>query len=244
MASYELLAVEGDAKTVKGKKLGILTGVLYMAPAMSSGFQMCAAASPGCVELCLGLHAGRVEFTPSIVASRIRKAREYIQDRAAFLAKLERDIARLIKAAAARDLRPAVRLNGSTDIIWERVRFADGSTLMDRFPDVQFYDYTKHEPTKRAQLPANYKLTFSLSEKVKSEEQAAAALALGWNVAIVFRAKPGTPLPEVTDINSVTHLVVDGDETDVRFLDSGFVYGLHAKGRKAQNDRSGFVRER
>ena len=33
VASYRLLSVESDAKTIKGSKRGYLTGILYMAPA-------------------------------------------------------------------------------------------------------------------------------------------------------------------------------------------------------------------
>jgi hypothetical protein len=101
--------------------------------------------------------------------------------------------------------------------------------IMLAFPNVIFYDYTKL--ANRRNLPPNYSLTFSLSEdNDKSAEQ---ALANGLNVAAVFRKIPPTFLGRT---------VVDGDVSDLRFLDpSGVIVGLKAKG-KAKKDTSGFVR--
>jgi hypothetical protein len=103
---------------------------------------------------------------------------------------------------------------------------------MAMFPTVQFYDYTKIQ--NRRDLPANYHLTFSLAES--NDEQARLAIANGMSVAVVFRTKdfPTTfmGLP-----------VVNGDETDLRFLDdAGSIIALKAKG-KARKDDTGFVRE-
>lgn len=242
MASYELLSVDSNAKTPKGEALGWLTGVLYLAPHAASGTNVCPMASIGCINACLGVTAGMVAFTPSVMKSRIKKTREYFDNRPTFLAKLCRDIARLIKAAEKRGLRAAVRLNGTSDILWERVRLPNGNTLMQEFSNVHFYDYTKHNPAKRTELPQNYTLTFSLSEATGSELRAAAALTAGWNVAVVFRVKSGKALPETFTLNGTTLPVLDGDESDTRFLDRGNVIGLHAKGA-AFKDTSGFVRE-
>lgn len=53
-----LLGINSDAKTVKGKKQGYLTGILYLAPANSSGINVCANASPACIAACLN-YSGR-----------------------------------------------------------------------------------------------------------------------------------------------------------------------------------------
>ena len=54
----------------------------------------------------------------------------------------------------------------------------------------------------------------------------------GMNVAVVFESVPETYIGKT---------VVDGDDTDLRFLDpKGVVIGLKAKGR-ARKDTSGFV---
>ena len=43
-----LLSVSQDSKTVKGEKLGYLTGILYLAPHKISGSNLCPHATPGC----------------------------------------------------------------------------------------------------------------------------------------------------------------------------------------------------
>jgi hypothetical protein len=100
---------------------------------------------------------------------------------------------------------------------------------MDMFQSVQFYDYTKL-PNRR-NVPSNYHLTFSRSES--NELDALRILANGvMNVAVVFDTLP-------TKWAGVK--VIDGTETDLRFLDEqGVVVGLVAKG-KAKKDNSGFT---
>ena len=230
----DLLSVNSDAKTVKGLKQGYLTGILYLSPANSSGRNVCPNATPGCIAACLNT-AGRAGIPGSnIPAARLRKTREFFIDRAAFIEGLRADIARLTRRAWRSGLTPAVRLNGTSDIPWERV--APG--LLSDFLGIQFYDYTKSPARAIAyasgQLPANYHLTFSLAETEQSKTDAAAVLAAGGTVAAVF-----------SDSNfPTTYLgapVVDGDSSDLRFLDPrGSVVALKAKGR-ARRDTSGFV---
>lgn len=134
---------------------------------------------------------------------------------------------------------PAVRLNGTSDLPWENVKGADGKTIMEQYPNVQFYDYTKN-PSRMDQyikggMPKNYHLTFSRSET--NDAATMQILKDGGNAAVVFDTKRGRPLP--TEWNG--YKVIDGDETDVRFLDDkSTVIGLRAKG-KAKKDTTGFV---
>jgi hypothetical protein len=96
---------------------------------------------------------------------------------------------------------------------------------MDAFPMVQFYDYTKI-PNRR-NVPSNYHLTFSRSE---TNQQHVAMTQ--YNVAVVFDTLPATYLGRT---------VIDGTETDLRFLDpNNVVVGLKANG-KAKKDTSGFT---
>ena len=93
-------------------------------------------------------------------------------------------------------------------------------------------DYTKniHQAIKALEIP-NYHVTFSRSET--NEVDCLKALSVGINVAVVFRNK----LPKTWNGFDV----IDGDETDARFLDrSGVVVGLTAKG-KGKKDKTGFV---
>lgn len=235
-----------NTKTLKSASYGYLTGVLHLAPYVSSGFQVCPMAEvAGCWKGCLntagrgGMSKGNAEYLPlggsiplpdnAAQRARVRKTRLFATDRGFFLEELAASIKRLCRRAEKLGLKPAVRLNGTSDIIWEK----EGSpTLLERFPDVQFYDYTKI--LGRKSLP-NYHLTYSYSQASLGYARAAfvAAKKTGGNLAVVFRGK----LPETF----LGRRVIDGDVHDLRFLDpAGVVVGLKAKGR-AKNDQSGFV---
>ncbi len=169
--------------------------------------------------------------------ARIAKTQRFYDDRAGFLAELCRDIEALIRKAAREGLSPAVRLNGTSDLPWETYRTDDGRTLMDRFPSVTFYDYTKSLTRVRrfaaGKLPPNYHLTFSRAETKTNHAASEAALALGVTVSVVFDAAPPATYQGVE--------VVNGDDHDARMLDAPGVYlGLTAKGA-ARHDASGFV---
>jgi hypothetical protein len=237
------LLTTGNPKTAKGEKLGYLTAILHFAPASLSGRNVCSHSTAGCRASCLNT-AGRggigldADGLNTIQVARIRRTRWFRRDREAFMQQLVADIARHVKHARAHGLKPAVRLNGTSDLPWERIR-ADGyPNVFERFPDVQFYDYTKVPAAIRKlalQIP-NYSLTFSLAES--NETKARDALAAGFNVAAVFPVKRGRPLPRTY----WDAPVIDGDKSDLRFTDpAGCIVGLRAKGR-AIYDYSGFVR--
>ena len=228
-----LLGIGSDAKTVKGEKIGILTGILYLAPSNESGvINVCPHATAGCRSACL-FTAGRGAMRP-VKSARVSKTLHFVNSRQDFMLDLSRDIADLVFKANDKKMSPAVRLNGTSDIAWEDVTL-DGKNIMDTFSTVQFYDYTKSMYRVRAyaagKLPANYHLTFSKSEN--NDVEVAEAISLGVNVAVVFAGKmPDTYLGRP---------VVNGDESDVRFGDpKGCIVGLTAKG-KAKKDTSGFV---
>ena len=228
----KLLNIDANAKTVKGQKKGYMTAILHLAPANVSGYEVCPMSTAGCRAACL-YTAGRGAFS-TVQQSRIAKTKFFFERRSEFMLQLVKEIEAFVKKAEKLDLIPVVRLNGTSDIVWERIEVTKpfGKSVMEMFPDVQFYDYTKRH--NRRDLPANYHLTFSLAED--NEVNANKALTAGMNVAVVFRtaAYPKTYLSAV---------VVDGDESDLRFLDgNGKVVGLYAKG-KAKKDTSGFVKE-
>ena len=163
-----------------------------------------------------------------IINARIEKTRFMVADYSGFLSSLAYDIETLRRKAIKRGLKPACRVNGTSDI--PKLAHA----MAEMFPDVMFYDYTKiPQPWKRER--ANYKLTFSHSET--NLQDCLDALAHGVNVAVVFGIKKGHALPETWN----GYEVVNGDESDLRFTDKrGVVVGLYAKGA-AKNDCSGFV---
>lgn len=224
----KLLAVSSDVKTIKGEKLGILTGILYLAPANISGYEVCPMRTEGCTEACL-YTAGMGKFN-NVKTARIKKTKMFFENRDEFLKILRDDIKSLIKKADKANMIPAVRLNGTSDIDWTRF------DIMDQFPDVQFYDYTKVLSRLSKSIPDNYHLTFSKSEI--NIDACKSALNLGFNVAVVFSTKKGQLLPT----SYIGYPVISGDETDVRFKDpkGGFIIGLIAKG-DAKKDETGFV---
>jgi predicted DNA-binding WGR domain protein len=193
-------------------------------------------ASKGCIKACL-YEAGRGAMQAT-KDGRLRKTRWYFSDRAAFMATLHKDILAAIRYADKRGYDIAIRLNATSDIPWHRI-LHDGKSMMEHFPQVQFYDYTK--VAKRLiseQLPANYHLTFSVSESNRALAQG--VLNAGGSVAAVFR--DAATRDKYMGTGFLGYPVVDGDETDLRFLDpANVVVGLYAKGTKGKRDDSGFV---
>jgi hypothetical protein len=218
----------GNPKLLKGEKKGYMSFVLHLAPAKVSGYETCPKRTEGCTSACLNT-AGRGgifkkgETTNVIQQARVRKTKMFFENREQFLADLEADIRLGIKQAQKQSLTPCFRLNGTSDIAWEKYG------IIEKFPEVQFYDYTKMRNRKVAHLN-NYHLTFSKADGNDVDVRLAASA--GMNVAAVFKQIPDT---------YIGRTVINGDDTDLRFLDpKGVVVGLKAKG-KAKKDTTGFV---
>ena len=231
--TYQLIGVGTNAKTVKGDGSEWLTGIVYMKPEKTvwqgKVHNLCAMAEiAGCAEPCL-FGAGRGQMT-SVQRGRERKTIWYISDRINFMSALVNDITVFRRRCLNKGITPCIRPNGTSDIMYEK------SGIMEQFPDVRFYDYTKIVKRAYAKLPDNYHLTLSYSEKNPeyAEQVLQAVHDTGVNMAVVFRDRlPDTfkGLP-----------VFDADKDDLRFLDpTHSVAGLIAKGKKAKQDTSGFV---
>ena len=237
-----LLTVNADAKTIKGLKYGYLTGILYGTPANGSGlWNDCVFASTQCIFACLNTagHGGiglDDENLNDVTRARLVRSAFFHKQRDAFWTFLIKDIKRVIRHAARLGLRPAIRLNGTTDVKWEStpvtkngIRIANN--IFELFEDVQFYDYTKYPYSKRpnSSLPVNYHLTFSRSETNGAD--IAENLENGRNVAVVFgiSSTDSAPLPSEWEGGPV----LDGGLSDLRFKDaSGHVVGLKFKDSK------------
>lgn len=224
----------GNPKLLKGEKKGYLSFVLHLSPADVSGYETCAKRTAGCTAACLNT-AGRGgmfkkgETTNVIQEARKRKTRMFFENRSAFMSALLKDITLGIKQAEKKGMIPAFRLNGTSDIAWEKYEILEGRNIFQMFPEVQFYDYTKIRNRKVAHL-TNYHLTFSKADGNDMDVRLAASA--GMNVAAVFKQLPET---------YIGRPVINGDETDLRFLDpKGVIVGLKAKG-KAKKDTTGFV---
>jgi hypothetical protein len=236
----QLLSIDTNAKTVKGQKQGYMTGILYLAPYNLSGYQVCPMAkNAGCIDGCLNT-AGRGAFN-SVQQARINKTKYFFENRQQFMLDLAASIEALIRKAKREGLYPTVRLNGTSDIRWENISFdytfAHGKqrevTIFELFPELQFYDYTK--TPNRKSVPDNYDLTFSYSGTNTFAREVEQAFDNGERVAVVFRNKADIP-------NHFAGLeCINGDDSDLRFLEpKNKVVALYAKG-KAKKDTSGFV---
>jgi hypothetical protein len=204
---------------------------LALAPAKESGYQLCSSATRGCRASCL-YYQGHGRLDPTIVACRIAKTVAWKEHKDWFEKRLVYELGVITKRADRQGLRVAVRLNLTSDVMWER----EFPELFWLFRDVLHYDYSKHfHRVMRAvndEFPPNYSLTFSRSED--NEPQCREVLAAGGTAAVVFRSRP-------FPARFLGYPVIDGDETDLRFLDPpGVVVGLSAKGT-AKADASGFV---
>lgn len=209
-----------NPKSRKGESFGYLTGMLMLSPSDLSGVNLCPYSSAGCRAACLNT-SGRGAFAKTQVA-RLNKTKWFLNDRKGFIEQLKLDIKALIRKAKREQLIPCVRLNGTSDIPWERI----APELFAEFPDLIYYDYTKWPEAARSNRPANYYLTQSYNEELPNVITKA-------NLAVVFRKE----LPN----EYMGKRVIDGTEHDLRFLDdSNVIVGLIAKG-KAKYDTKGFV---
>ncbi len=232
---FRTLLTDGDnnPKTALSNAVGeYYTSIMHLYPSDGSGHgNVCTSASPGCIEACLNLTGhGQTKMVQGV-----RKARTklWFNDRGWFRMLLVKELEKFLRKCNKLGRRAAVRLNGTSDIIWEK----QWKSLMPAFPTIMFYDYTKHtfRCLKSHTLPTNYHLTFSRSEI--NDKDCRKVLRSGkCNVAVVFKNQDypakwaGKPVYNAAD-------------TDLRFLDppGGQVGALYAKGKRGREDDSGFV---
>jgi len=231
----KLLTVNGNPKLVKGDKLSdkYLSAIMHLSPINT---RICPYQDIAkCKEACLNT-AGRGgifkkgETTNVIQEARKRKTDLFLNDRDTFMSLLVKDIQAFVRKCERLGKKPCIRLNGTSDIQWELITVDNYANIFDMFSDVQFYDYTKI-PTRKVSSIKNYHLTWSYSEA--NDKYARLFEEVPYNKAVVFHGG----LPSMFKGMKV----IDGDTTDMRFLDKqNRVVGLKAKGL-AKKDTSGFV---
>ena len=220
------------AKIAKGEKINMATYAIYFAPYNLSGRNVCAKATKECIMGCLNT-SGRVKMDAknTIVNARINRTIAFYEQREKFMNLLISEISMYKKRAQSKGMEFSVRLNGTSDLSPEIFK-AFGQNILELFPDVQFYDYTKVlNRTRLTSKYSNYHLTFSYTGENWNEcEQ---ALANGVNVAAIFDTKRGKALPETFN----GYKVIDGDVTDYRPADEkGVIVGLRWKEIKNRAD--------
>ena len=217
-------------KVLKNKKDKYLTGIIYLSPAHESikygGFHTCPKASNGCALACLGKNSRRLKmergFNSKLWKTLLLKYRPDL-----FKLLLFRDLRNLIKRAKKQKLKPACRLNGCSDLLWE-IKMPE---IFEEFPTIQFYDYTKIKSRLKC-VPSNYHLTFSRSEN--NEKECIEVLKEGFNVAVVFK-----DLQKAINMGWNGYPVFDADITDFRPKDKFGIAGLSVKARV--KDKTGFI---
>lgn len=222
-----------------GEKIGVYTVVAYLSPAREAGVNMCPF-SAGCAAVCLGHSTGHLSY-PYNRQCRIAKTLYWHLFRADFLAQLNAEIALHAVKARIKGMIPAVRLNGSSDVLWERFG------VPQAHPGIRFYDYTK---IPGRAVPSNYHLTFSIDEQPDSIQRSRHYLDSGGSAAVVVQSEDGTSRKSAKAAAAYVisngfpllpnYPTTSGDDSDVRFRDAGSVVVLYAKG-PATRDRSGFV---
>lgn len=179
----------------------------------SLGVNLCKFSTKECRKMCLN-SSGRAGMT-KIQEARKRKTDFFIQFEKEFVEKLYEELKLIDKKGNS-----AVRLNVVSDVNWEEV-FQKYKKSVGDFKNTIFYDYTKDYLKIESNNLSNYHLTYSFSgynweicEKFLKNKIA--------NVSVVF--KPQLP----TEYEGFK--VINGDETDERFLDEkGVIIGLKYK---------------
>lgn len=214
MARYKVLT-DRNPKLLKGEKEGWVSLALHLLPWTFSGRQVCPGAN-GCQWTCLAF-SGRGAMEKSVKA-RQRRTDMFFDDREGLLKLVVKDICKGLEVAEDMDMKLAIRLNGTSDIPWEKIRVrhkgVEYRNFMNLFPDVMFYDYTSVRG--RVIDDRNYHLTYS------DKGDALSLLNQGKNVSMIFDGE----IPR----EYMGYPVVNGDYNDLRFLDPyPCVVGLRRK---------------
>ena len=218
-----------SAKLKLNGKAGVVTYCLYLAPwtlASGDGFNInvCPAGehcSPYCLNasghnrsdiMARGIEGSRIN------QARIKKTRLFYKDRNLFMDILLYEIIHTMNYAEKRNMEFSIRLNCTSDISPLAFHYSDSmECILDMFPDVDIYDYTKVpnriELTKKY---PKYNLTFSFDGF--NLDTCINMLRSGINIAVVFES-------DVMPVAWHGYPCIDMTKTDLRYKDpqGGFV---------------------
>jgi hypothetical protein len=178
--------------------------------------KLCPFSTAECRACCL-VNSGKGSMS-TVIAARQRRTEQFLTKQKEYVKDLSEEIGWLHRWCKANGKKLCVRLNATSDILWERI----APELFEH--KVQFYDYTKVPGRNNRQRPRNYHITFSYSGK--NVAQCDEELCMGGNVSVVFNVKKGHDLPKQWS----GWRVVDGDIHDLRWKDEpSTVIGLRYK---------------
>lgn len=219
-------ATRQSAKMVYSYNKKWETYCIYLAPSTMSGINVCPK-SEHCKEFCLngaGRNKGMIiahGVENSVInEARIKKTKFFHKNRKLFMRVMMYEIDNAMNHAKKNGLNFAIRLNGTSDL--SPLAFnIDGKNILELYPDVHFYDYTKVE--KRIELQAKYpNYDVTLSFDGYNWDICEKYLDMGGKVAVVFEKEKELP------VAYKGYKVHDANGYDMRFLDpNGYIMGLH-----------------
>jgi hypothetical protein len=218
----------------------IINAGVTLAPSKRSGIvNVCPHATAACILVCVLWFAGRT-VTSTVRAAATKRTRLWFYDPATFYARLSRELAALARKATRDGVRAFCRLNVASDIDHPH-------EVITNHPTITMYDYSKDEEKAKAygrgELPANYHVSYSVSERT-TFNTARELNAAGVNMVVVFDSHYFGPLHRFGIVpasvkfvskatgESFTVSTVDGDIHDLRvpeFDGRGVVVALRAK---------------
>ena len=217
-------SVASSSKIAKGLKYNEMTYILYLAPASQSGYNVCPMSTEECRTACLTESGhNRIDVKKNAInKARIKKTKLFFEEREFFMYWLICEIVSAKQKAEKEGYQFSVRINGTSDISLESFK-VEGKNILEIFPFIKFYDYTKvANRFKMLDKYDNYDLTYSFSGhnmfqclELLSEKKG--------RVAMVFEGKV---LPKTF----MGYDVIDGDAYDMRYYDApGVIVGLKFK---------------
>ena len=204
-------------------KYGELTYSLYLAPAKTSGYEVCPGRTAECTKFCLnesGMNTMTQDIKGDVINDyRITKTRLFFEDRQFFMNMMIAEIRSGITRARKLGYEFSVRLNNTSDISPLDFQL-NGVNILEMFPDIMFYDYTKVAArVELTKVYKNYDITFSYTGQNLTACQE--MLLNKIKVAVVFKKVPAT---------FMGYPVLDGDAYDMRYKDSvASIIGLKYK---------------
>ena len=226
--------VNNGAKHHKAFNYGELVYTIYLAPGYMSGYEVCPGRTPECTALCLNESGhNRIDSKVNrINESRIAKTQMFFEDHEFFVRWVIKEIENAKIKADKLGFKFSVRINNTSDISPEMFNIKiDGGrkNILELFPDVQFYDYSKVSSRSRLMNKyTNYDLTYSFNGM--NWDMCEKMLNNGVRVAVVFDQLPD----EFRGFK-----VINGDLSDMRYYDpKNVIVGLHYKKTRSKPDDS------
>ena len=166
-----------------------------------------------CIKTCLAFK-GLAKVYPSVIKSRKAKSEYFVNDTDTFIKQLIREIKNQEKRALKKNKKAVVRLNGFTDIDYDKYG------IFKLFPNVQFYDYSADY--ERVLNNNNPNLHYTFSYKGNNLKECIELLKNDVSIAVI-------DISENQFFNDYEVEHIDGDKHDFRFKHGKAIVWLSEK---------------